>query len=48
MVTLAVFAFENRVNNQLFAFRLCITAYEYLLCLERTYNSKTRDYQEDF
>ena len=46
MDTLAVFAFEIRVNNQLFAFSLCITAYEYLSCLERNYNSKTRDYQE--
>ena len=46
MDTLAVFAFEIRVNNQLFAFSLCIIAYEYLSYLERNYNSKTRDYQE--
>ena len=46
MDTLAVFAFEIRVNNLLFAFSLCIIAYEYLSCLERNYNSKTRDYQE--
>ena len=46
MDTLAVFAFETRVNNLLFAFSLCIIAYEYLSSLERNYNSKTRDYQE--
>ena len=46
MDTLAVFAFEIRVNNLLFAFSLCIIAYENLSCLERNYNSRTRDYQE--
>ena len=46
MDTLAVFAFEIRVNNLLSAFSLCIIDYEYLSCLERNYNSKTRDYQE--